>query len=63
MQPQTILIDSTLAPGTKSGYTFNAQGTFGGYAVWASPVTENYGRELLVLGRGCSGARNSRHCG
>src|ERR1039458_2215242 len=33
------LIDSTLASGTKSGYTFNAAGTSGGYAAWATPVT------------------------
>ncbi|MGA9801952.1 MAG: prepilin-type N-terminal cleavage/methylation domain-containing protein [Terriglobales bacterium] len=35
------LIDSTLAAGTKSGYTFSAAGTSGGYAVWATPVTVN----------------------
>jgi len=35
------LIDSTLAGGTKSGYTFTAAGTSGGYAAWATPVTVN----------------------
>ena len=35
------LIDSTLAGGTKSGYTFTASGTSGGYAAWANPVTLN----------------------
>jgi len=35
------LIDSTLASGTKSGYTFGAAGTSGGYAAWATPVTVN----------------------
>ena len=35
------LIDTTLAGGTKSGYTFNAAGTSTGYAVWANPVSVN----------------------
>ena len=35
------LIDTTLAAGTKSGYTFNAAGTSSGYAAWASPLTIN----------------------
>ena len=35
------LIDSTLAAGAKSGYTFSVQGTSGGYAAWANPVTLN----------------------
>ena len=35
------LIDTTLAGGTKSGYTFNAAGTSAGYAVWANPVSVN----------------------
>ena len=35
------LIDTTLASGTKSGYTFAAAGTSGGYAAWANPVTLN----------------------
>src|ERR1035441_676896 len=35
------LIDSTLASGNKSGYTFTAAGNSGGYAAWATPVTVN----------------------
>ena len=35
------LIDTTLASGAKSGYSFNAQGTSSGYAAWASPLTIN----------------------
>ena len=35
------LIDTALAAGTKSGYTFNAAGTSSGYAAWASPLTIN----------------------
>ncbi len=35
------LIDTTLASGTKSGYTFNAAGTSSGYAVWATPTQVN----------------------
>jgi len=35
------LIDTTLAGGTKSGYTFGVQGTSGGYAAWATPVHVN----------------------
>ena len=35
------LIDTTLAGGTKSGYTFAASGNSGGYAAWANPVSLN----------------------
>jgi prepilin-type N-terminal cleavage/methylation domain-containing protein len=35
------LIDSTLASGTKSGYSFVAAGTTSGYAVWANPQHVN----------------------
>ena len=35
------LIDSTLAAGAKSGYTFSVQGTSGGYAAWANPQHVN----------------------
>jgi prepilin-type N-terminal cleavage/methylation domain-containing protein len=39
------LIDSTLAGGTKSGYTFAAVGTggtpAGAYSTWANPITNN----------------------
>ena len=35
------LIDTTLASGTKSGYTFGAAGTSSGYAAWANPVSLN----------------------
>jgi type IV pilus assembly protein PilA len=35
------LIDTTLASGTKSGYTFGAAGTSSGYAAWATPVQVN----------------------
>jgi prepilin-type N-terminal cleavage/methylation domain-containing protein len=35
------LIDSTLAGGTKSGYSFVAAGTTSGYAVWANPTQTN----------------------
>jgi prepilin-type N-terminal cleavage/methylation domain-containing protein len=35
------LIDTTLASGAKSGYTFSVQGTSGGYAVWANPQHVN----------------------
>ena len=35
------LIDTTLASGTKSGYTFAAAGSSAGYAVWANPQHVN----------------------
>ena len=35
------LIDTALAGGSKSGYTFAAAGTSGSYATWANPVTLN----------------------
>ena len=35
------LIDTALAGGTKSGYSFNAQGTSSGYAAWANPQHVN----------------------
>jgi prepilin-type N-terminal cleavage/methylation domain-containing protein len=35
------LIDTTLAGGTKSGYSFNAVASAGGYAAWANPLTAN----------------------
>ena len=35
------LIDSQLASGTKSGYTFAATGTSGSYYVYGNPVTSN----------------------
>jgi type IV pilus assembly protein PilA len=35
------LIDSSLAAGTKSGYTFAATGTSGSYFAYANPVTSN----------------------
>ena len=35
------LIDTTLASGTKSGYTFAAAGTSSGYQAWANPVSLN----------------------
>jgi len=35
------LIDSTLAGGSKSGYTFGAAGTSSGYAAWANPQQVN----------------------
>ena len=35
------LIDSTLASGTKSGYSFVASGTTSGYAAWATPQHVN----------------------
>ena len=35
------LIDTTLAAGTKSGYTFSVQGTSSGYAAWATPQHMN----------------------
>ena len=35
------LIDTTLAGGTKSGYTFGATGNSSGYQVWANPQNPN----------------------
>ncbi len=35
------LIDSQLASGTKSGYTFHSTGTSGSYYVYGNPVTSN----------------------
>ncbi len=35
------LIDSNLAAGSKSGYTFTAVGTSDGYAAWANPYQLN----------------------
>jgi prepilin-type N-terminal cleavage/methylation domain-containing protein len=35
------LIDTTLAAGTKSGYSFHAVASGGSYAAWTNPVTAN----------------------
>ncbi len=61
------LIDTTLAGGTKSGYTFNAAGNSGGYAAWANPLNLNVTgvnsfcsvADAVVRNAGQSGAVNT----
>ncbi|HEY6302666.1 MAG TPA: hypothetical protein VIX14_06320 [Terriglobales bacterium] len=35
------VIDTTLASGSKSGYSFSVAGSVSGYAAWANPVSAN----------------------
>ena len=37
----SCMIDTTLASGTKSGYSFSVAGSTSGYAAWANPVSAN----------------------